>query len=67
MKIWIAEKGRVIRGDKTIGNNKSMKSSVQPLGLLTLSAVYLLIGLVALSRPYLPIDETRYIIVARGM
>ncbi|WP_186764381.1 ArnT family glycosyltransferase [Pistricoccus aurantiacus] len=44
-----------------------MKSSVQLLNLLTLFAVYWLISLVALSRPYLPIDETRYVSVAWEM
>lgn len=48
-------------------STQPIKSTAYLLNALTLSAVYLLIGLAALARPYLPIDETRYVSVAWEM
>ncbi|SHF68377.1 Dolichyl-phosphate-mannose-protein mannosyltransferase [Modicisalibacter ilicicola DSM 19980] len=50
-----------------LDNNHPMKLSALVLNTLTLAVIYLLIGLVALARPYIPIDETRYISVAWEM
>ncbi|MGC3874615.1 ArnT family glycosyltransferase [Halomonas sp. GXIMD04776] len=44
-----------------------MKLSAHAPSALTLAVIYLLISLAALGRPYIPIDETRYISVAWEM